>query len=82
MRFNPWAWGFCPLPAFRRKLAPDISIPKSREFRLDFSTLHRGREEPFEHAQLHVTMQPLRFMEFSLENVQQAVLSAPKERCW
>src|SRR5665213_911767 len=49
--------------------------PREPEFRLDcLTTRHRGREEPLEHAQLHVTMQPLKFMEYSLENVQQSVL--------
>ena len=44
-------------------------------FRLDFlTTLHRGGEAPYEHPKLHITLQPLKFMEFSLEHVLQAVL--------
>jgi hypothetical protein len=40
------------------------------------TTLHRGGTKPFDHPQLGVTLQPLKFMEFSLVNVQQAVLIA------
>ena len=45
------------------------------DFRLDFLTVrHRGGDTPYEHPKLHITLQPLKFMEFSLENVQQAAL--------
>jgi hypothetical protein len=67
--------GFLPVTGLSSKAAAGYLNPKEPEFRLDFlTTRHRGREEPFEHSQLHVTMQPLKFMEFSLENVQQSVL--------
>lgn len=36
--------------------------------------LHRGGVEPFVHPQIGVTLQPLKFMEFSLVDVQQSVL--------
>lgn len=50
-------------------------IPQGPSFRLDFlTTLHRGGETPYEHPQLHVTLQPIKFMEFSLVDVQQAIL--------
>lgn len=49
--------------------------PKEPEFRLDFLTVsHRKGEEIFTHPQLNVPMQPLKFMEFSLEKIQQTVL--------
>ena len=49
--------------------------PKDPEFRLDFlTTLHRGGDEPFEHPQLHVALQPLKFMEYVLENLGQAAV--------
>jgi hypothetical protein len=49
--------------------------PKQPDFRLDFLTTRtRDDEKPFRHPQLGVTMQPLPFMEYSLEDVRQAVL--------
>lgn len=49
--------------------------PKDPELRLDFlTTLHRGKGKPFEHPQLHVALQPLKFMEYILENVGQAAV--------
>jgi hypothetical protein len=49
--------------------------PRDPELRLDFlTTLHRGKAEPFEHAELGITLQPLKFMEYSLENVGQAAI--------
>ena len=51
--------------------------PRDPEFRLDFlTTLHRGVDEPYLHPRLHVVLQPLRFMEFLLEEVEQGVLFA------
>jgi hypothetical protein len=43
-------------------------------FRLDFLTTIGRNDEPFLHPQLNLTLCPLKFMEFSLEDVQQAVL--------
>lgn len=49
--------------------------PREPEFRLDFlTTRHRGGDEPFEHSRLGIVLQPLKFMEFALENIQQVVL--------
>src|SRR3546814_5394014 len=52
--------------------------PRDPEFRIDFLTpLHRGGSEPFRHRQLGIKLQPLKFMEYLLQDVQQAaVLSA------
>jgi hypothetical protein len=67
--------GFLPISGLASKSGATYLNPKEPDFRLDFlTTLHRGGEEPYEHPQLHVTLQPLKFMEFSLEHVQQAVL--------
>ena len=71
--------GFLPLASFVTANAAGYLNPKDPTFRLDFlTTRHRGKDEPFQHQQLGVTLQPLKFMEFSLENVQQAVLLAPE----
>lgn len=45
------------------------------KFRLDFlTTRHREGEKTYSHPQLGVNIQPLPFMEYSMEDVQQAVL--------
>jgi len=67
--------GFLPVSGLSSKAGATYLNPREPDFRLDFlTTLHRGGETPYEHPQLHVMLQPLKFMEFSLMNVQQAVL--------
>lgn len=67
--------GFLPVAGLSGKAGGAYLIPNEPEFRLDFlTTLHRRKETPFEHPQLHVTLQPLKFMEYSLMEVQQAAL--------
>ena len=49
--------------------------PNDPEFQIDFLTpLHRGGAKPFRHPGLGISLQPLRFMEYLLEDVQQAVV--------
>ena len=73
--------GFLPISGLSSKAGASYLNPREPGFKLDFlTTLHRKGEEPYEHPQLGVTMQPLKFMEFSLEKVQQAVLFAG-DRC-
>lgn len=49
--------------------------PRDPEFQLDFLTpLHRGGNAPFRHPQLGIKLQPLKFMEYLLQDVQQAVV--------
>ncbi|MFN7213601.1 MAG: GSU2403 family nucleotidyltransferase fold protein [Lysobacteraceae bacterium] len=51
--------------------------PKDPEFQIDFLTpLHRGGTTPYRHERLGITLQPLKFMEFSLQDVQQAAVFA------
>ncbi len=70
--------GLLPIAGLSGKSGATYLAPNDPAFRLDFlTTLHRGGEKPYEHPQLHVTLQPLKFMEFSLENVQQSVLFTP-----
>lgn len=67
--------GFLPVSGLEGKSGGTYLIPREPEFRLDFLTpRHRGGDTPFVHPQLHVTMQPLRFMDFLLEAVEQAAL--------
>lgn len=67
--------GLLPLGGAKGKASATYLNPTNPEFRLDFlTTLHRGREEPYEHAQLRVVLQPLKFMEYLLEGVGQATV--------
>ena len=67
--------GFLPISSLSSRRAAGYLNPKEPGFRLDFlTTCHRGKEKPFEHRQLHVILQPLKFMEFLLEHLQQAAL--------
>jgi hypothetical protein len=69
--------GFLPIIGLAGKGGATYLNPREPDFRLDFlTTLHRGGENSYEHPQLHVTLQPLKFMEFSLEQVQQAAILA------
>lgn len=71
--------GFLPVSGLSGKTGGTYLIPSEPGFRLDFLTpLHRGGVTPYNHPQLHVTLQPLPFMEFSLEKVGQAVLFCNK----
>lgn len=67
--------GFLPISGIAGKTGATYLNPREPDFRLDFLTpRHRGGDTPVEHPQLHVTMQPLRFMEYSLENIVQVAL--------
>lgn len=67
--------GFVPLATSSGKATGTFVVPETPEFRLDFLTpMARDGEAPFEHPQLHVTLTPIRFIEFSLEQIDQAVL--------
>ncbi len=70
--------GFLPVSGLAGKTGATCLNPKEPDFRLDFLTpRHRGGDAPVVHPQLHVTLQPLRFIEYILENVVQvAVFSA------
>ncbi len=71
--------GFLPVSGLSGKAGATYLRPKEPEFRLDFLTpLQRGGETPFVHPQLNVTLQPLPFMEFSLEDLEQAALFCPE----
>ncbi|CAN5280200.1 GSU2403 family nucleotidyltransferase fold protein [soil metagenome] len=69
--------GLLPVSSMTSKSGASYLSPKEPDFRLDFlTTMHRGGDEPFTHPQLGVALQPLKFMEFSLIDIQQAVLIA------
>jgi hypothetical protein len=67
--------GFLPVAGLDEKSGGTYLIPSEPEFRLDFLTpMHRGGDRPFLHPKLHVVMQPLPFMEYSLAALEQAAL--------
>ena len=67
--------GFLPIQDLSSSAGATYLNPREPEFRLDFvTTRHRDRERPYAHPKLGIMMQPLPFMEYSLEDVQQAVL--------
>lgn len=67
--------GLLPISGLKGRAGATYLAPRDPSFRLDFlTTLHRGGENKYEHPQLHVTLQPLKFMEYSLVQIQQAVL--------
>lgn len=67
--------GFLPASGLSGKSGKSYLVPSEPDFRLNFVTpLRRGHDAPYNHAQLHVTLQPLPFMEYPLEQVERAVL--------
>jgi hypothetical protein len=69
------AMGFLPVLTIAGRAGGSYAIPSDPEFQLDFLTpLHRGSGEPYAHPDLKVTLKPLKFMEYLLEDVQQAAL--------
>ena len=67
--------GLVPVFSLASKAGATYLNPRDPDFRLDFlTTLHRGKEAPIEHAQLRVVLQPLKFIEYLLEDVAQAAL--------
>lgn len=68
--------GFLPIPGFRpwEPTASYVSA-SDRHLRLDFLTpMVGGKHEVFEHVDLGIHLQPLRFLEFILEDIGQAVV--------
>ncbi len=67
--------GFLPVAGLSGRSGGTYLVPNEPEFRLDFLTpLHCGGDAPYLHPQLNITLQPLPFMEYSLEKFEQAVL--------
>lgn len=68
--------GFIPLVQLSGGAGASYRLNLDPEFQIDFLTsLHRDGEGPVMIPNLNVGLQPLRFMEFSLEKVTQAVLA-------
>jgi hypothetical protein len=67
--------GFLPISTFDGASGATYLNPSNPELRLDFlTTISRSGGKPFTPANLNVILQPLKFMEFPLENTTQAAL--------
>ena len=74
--------GFLPLVQYRGKAGASYRHPNEPEFQIDFLTTQvADNTDPIDIENLDVALQPLRFMEFALEDVQQATLLDPTGRC-
>lgn len=74
--------GFLPLVQYRGAAGASYRHRDEPEFQVDFLTPRvADDDEPVLVENLDVALQPLRFMEFSLEGVQQATLFDPTGRC-
>lgn len=74
--------GFLPLVQYRGQAGASYMHRHEPEFQIDFLTPRTSdSEDPIHIDHLDVALQPLRFMEFSLEGVQQATLLDPLGRC-
>lgn len=74
--------GFLPIIQYRGGSGASYPHPKEPEFQVDFLTPRvADNDDPIQVEHIDVPMQPLRFMEFSLEDVQQATLFDPTGRC-
>lgn len=75
--------GFLPTPGFRPWEEAATFVSRSdKALKIDFLTpMVGGNEEVFEHEQLGVNLQPLRFMEFILEDVGQAAVVSALGAC-
>ena len=75
------AEGFLPLVQYKGTAGASYRHRDEPEFQVDFLTPRvADDDEPFHIDNLDVALQPLRFMEFSLEDVQQATLFDPAGR--
>jgi len=74
--------GFLPLAQYRVRVGAPYPHRDEPEFQIDFLTPRvADNDDPIQIENLDVALQPLRFMEFSLEDVQQATLFDPTGRC-
>src|SRR5579885_3631891 len=73
-RWSRCRWACCRSSTATGEPEAPISIRAIR-YPIDFLTpLHRGGTRPFRHPQLGITLQPLKFLEYLLQDVNQAVV--------
>lgn len=67
--------GFLPIKSFDGKLEASYINPRQPDFRIDFLTARiRNNDTPITMPGLNIALQPLKFMEFSLESPDQTVI--------
>src|SRR5215470_8762816 len=65
--------GFLPMTSFDGRAGATYLNPAEPELRIDFVTpLHRAGEKPFNLPELNIALQPLKFMDYALEDPTQA----------
>lgn len=80
--FTTMEGGFLPLVQYRGQAGASCKHRDEPEFQIDFLTPRTSEsEDPIRIPNLDVALQPLRFMEFSLEGIQQTTLFDPTGRC-
>lgn len=73
--------GLLPISQFNGKAGAQYRNPKDQELRLDFVTSMTRDGQPVVMEELNLTLEPLKFMEFSLENPVQACIFSNLGSC-
>jgi hypothetical protein len=73
--------GLLPISQFNGKAGAQYRNPKDQELRLDFVTSMTRDGQPVVMEELNLTLEPLKFMEFSLENPVQACIFSNLGAC-
>jgi hypothetical protein len=73
--------GLLPISQFNGKAGAQYRNPKDQELRLDFVTSMTRDGQPVVMPELNLTLEPLKFMEFSLENPVQACIFSNLGSC-
>ncbi len=73
--------GLLPIAEFNGTTGAQYRNPADRELRLDFVTSMTRTGKPVSMPKLHLTLEPLKFMEFSLEQTTQGCLFANLGAC-
>ena len=73
--------GLLPITQFNGKLGGQYSNPQDQELRLDFLTSNNRTGLPVHIANLNVALQPLKFMEYSLQNTTQTCVISNSGAC-
>ena len=71
--------GLLPLRELSGKEGGQYRNPQDPELRIDFLTTYTGSEDALPFGNLGIALQPLRFMELSLEDPVQAVIMGPSD---
>jgi hypothetical protein len=73
--------GFLPIREFSGKTGAQYRNPQDPELRIDFCTPSNGGDQAIPMASLGIALEPLKFMEFSLEGTTQGVAFSSSGAC-